>query len=276
MKGAKGPSISSRIERLVSELFLARQTNPESQNDVELELRLKASATRGYYDFKQNGQTLRKFAWFAGKVNGRGWHTYKGPNEVTLINGSTVRLGKGTYQVIGTAPARVVESGAGFRNAAIGNFHSSAPFGKTITDTMGVHADEDSSEYQAGLKGGAAANTALSVASFGVGGGGSLADDAVNLVDDAAHSAANALRLNKSLASAEQVGEAGTIMAGAGGRVPFRGAARVASEYGGTPSEWVKVSSSSYTTRDGVRFETHWVQNVRTGQRVEFKTKFTN
>ena len=31
--------------------------------------------------------------------------------------------------------------------------------------------------------------------------------------------------------------------------------------------------SSSYTAPDGTKFETHWYENVRTGQRVEFKTK---
>jgi hypothetical protein len=70
------------------------------------------------------------------------------------------------------------------------------------------------------------------------------------------------------------MGEVGTTMAGAGARVPFRDATRVAKEHGGNAADWVKKSSSSYTARDGATFETHWVENVRTGQRVEFKTKF--
>jgi hypothetical protein len=89
-----------------------------------------------------------------------------------------------------------------------------------------------------------------------------------------ADNVADGLRLNKSLASQSQLGEAGTIMAGPGGRVPFRDAPRVAQQYGGSPSDWVKKSSSSYTARDGAKFETHWVENIQTGQRVEFKTKF--
>jgi len=84
----------------------------------------------------------------------------------------------------------------------------------------------------------------------------------------------NGLNLNKSLASQAQMGEAGTTMAGAGARVPFRDAQRVANEHGGNAADWVKKSSSSYTAKDGTRFETHWVENVKTGQRVEFKTKF--
>lgn len=89
-----------------------------------------------------------------------------------------------------------------------------------------------------------------------------------------AESAASGLRLNKSLASQAQMGEAGTTMAGAGARVPFRDAQRVAREYGGNAADWVKKTSSSHTARDGATFETHWVENIRTGQRVEFKTKF--
>lgn len=89
-----------------------------------------------------------------------------------------------------------------------------------------------------------------------------------------AESAVSGLKLNKSLASQAQMGEVGTPMVGAGARVPFRDAARVAEEHGGNAADWVKKSSSSHTARDGATFETHWVENVPTGQRVEFKTKF--
>jgi RHS repeat-associated protein len=88
-----------------------------------------------------------------------------------------------------------------------------------------------------------------------------------------AESAVNGLKLNKALASQAQMGEVGTTMAGAGARVPYRDAARVAKEHGGNAADWVKKSSSSHTARDGATFETHWVENGQTGQRVEFKTK---
>jgi hypothetical protein len=71
------------------------------------------------------------------------------------------------------------------------------------------------------------------------------------------------------------MGEEGTILSSTGGRVPFRYTPRIAREYGGKAADCVKKGSSSYTARDGARFETHWVENIRTGQRVEFKTKFT-
>jgi hypothetical protein len=92
-------------------------------------------------------------------------------------------------------------------------------------------------------------------------------------VANEAHNTADALKLNKSLGSQVQMSEPGTIMAGPGGRVPFRNAARVAQEYGGSASDWVKKTSTSYTARDGVQFETHWIENIKTGRRVEFKTK---
>jgi hypothetical protein len=126
----------------------------------------------------------------------------------------------------------------------------------------GVNVNENSSQYKFGAKAGFVISTA------GAPMGGVLG--ATSLIG----SVANGLRLKKSLASAQQVGEVGTAMAGTGARVPFRDAARIASEHGGSPSEWVKMSSSSYQAADGMRFETHWVENIRTGQRVEFKTKF--
>jgi hypothetical protein len=59
-----------------------------------------------------------------------------------------------------------------------------------------------------------------------------------------------------------QMGETGKVMAGPGARVPFRDAPRVAKEYGGKTSDWVKKTSTPHTARDGVRFETHWVENI--------------
>jgi hypothetical protein len=85
---------------------------------------------------------------------------------------------------------------------------------------------------------------------------------------------ANTVLLAKQLASEQQMAETGVVMAGQGARAPFRDAGRIAATYGGQADDWVKKASSSYTAADGVRFETHWVENLRTGQRVEFKTKF--
>ena len=86
-------------------------------------------------------------------------------------------------------------------------------------------------------------------------------------------SLADAIRLNKSLASQQQIGEIGERIAGEGTGVTFRNAGRVAGQYGGSPTEWVKMRSPSHLAPDGTRFETHWVENLRTGQRFEFKTK---
>jgi RHS repeat-associated protein len=77
----------------------------------------------------------------------------------------------------------------------------------------------------------------------------------------------------KSLASSDQLGQAGKIIAGEGSDVVFRNADRVASEYGGDAADWVKKTSYNYSAPDGIKFETHWVENLKTGQRVEQKTK---
>ena len=61
---------------------------------------------------------------------------------------------------------------------------------------------------------------------------------------------------------------------GEGSRTVFRDAQRIAQQYGGNAADWFKKTSSSYLSRDGNRFEIHWVENIRIGQRVEFKTKF--
>ena len=93
-------------------------------------------------------------------------------------------------------------------------------------------------------------------------------------VASGADNAGHVLKLKNQLASQAQMAEAGTIMAGPGGRVAFRDAQRVASEHGGNAADWAKKTSSSFTDGKGTRFETHWVENIKTGQRVEFKTKF--
>ncbi|GEM_PF-2767682 len=81
-------------------------------------------------------------------------------------------------------------------------------------------------------------------------------------------------RLQKYLASEQQMGEVGVIIAGGIGLAKFRDALRIAELYGGTADNWVKKSSNSaYIALDGVHFQTHWVENLLTGQRVEFKTK---
>jgi RHS repeat-associated protein len=89
-----------------------------------------------------------------------------------------------------------------------------------------------------------------------------------------ANSAADASRLAKSLASQQQMWEPGLPIAGPGTKRPFRDALRVAAEYGGKPEDWVKMTSRSYRAMDGTQFETHWVENMHTGVRVEFKTRF--
>ncbi len=82
-----------------------------------------------------------------------------------------------------------------------------------------------------------------------------------------AHLATNAKRLAQQLTSEAQLMQEGkTIIEN------LRCAPRLVKQYGGKASEWVKKGSSSYT-KDGKNFRTHWYENLRTGQRVEQKTK---
>jgi filamentous hemagglutinin len=93
------------------------------------------------------------------------------------------------------------------------------------------------------------------------------ADGATNIV--------NGLSLNKSLASQQQLSEltgAVTTVAGNGSNTALRDAPRLAAEYGGNPSDWSKVTSSSYRAADGTQYEIHAYKNAITGEVVEPKT----
>ena len=79
--------------------------------------------------------------------------------------------------------------------------------------------------------------------------------------------------LTKHYASLEQLGSSGKRIAGYGTNSTFRNSQHYANSYGGDSMDWVKMSSGQYTARDNVVFETHWVQNINTGQRVNAKTK---
>jgi hypothetical protein len=82
--------------------------------------------------------------------------------------------------------------------------------------------------------------------------------------------------LKRQLASEAQSLEQGARFAGATAGSPLRHASRLAEHYGGRPRDWVKVSSSAYGDGSGMYdlFQTHWYENITTGLRCEFKTKF--
>jgi RHS repeat-associated protein len=97
----------------------------------------------------------------------------------------------------------------------------------------------------------------------------------LNSPDDFARSrksAVDGLNLKKKLASEQQMSEVGDIIAGGTHQKPLRKASDLAKEYGGDPADWVKKRSSSYTAEDGTQFETHWEENLKTGQRVNMKS----
>ena len=55
----------------------------------------------------------------------------------------------------------------------------------------------------------------------------------------------------------------------------LRAADDLAAEYGGAPTDWAKMTSSSYKAADGVQIQTRWYENLSTGERVEYKVKIT-
>jgi len=105
------------------------------------------------------------------------------------------------------------------------------------------------------------------------------AEDAVDAVRaaDKAHDTAEGVRLQKGLASEQQVGEIlsgeAKSIAGAGADAQLRDAGRLAKKYGGKAEDWAKVRSGSFTAKDGTKFEIHAYRNTKTGKTVELKTK---
>ena len=89
-----------------------------------------------------------------------------------------------------------------------------------------------------------------------------------------AESAGAARNLGRQLASEQQMSDIGTSLAGSGSKDVLKVADRLATEYGGASADWAKMGSSSFRGADGFQFETHWYENVLTGVRTEFKTKF--
>ena len=71
----------------------------------------------------------------------------------------------------------------------------------------------------------------------------------------------------------EKMGEVGKTFAGKGTDKLFRNEDRIVKQYGGEMGEWNKKTSSNFTTKSGQKIELHWVENVKTGKRVEYKQK---
>jgi hypothetical protein len=88
-------------------------------------------------------------------------------------------------------------------------------------------------------------------------------------------SAAQAAALKQSLALREvrerQAKENGTIIAGGEAKKTFRKAPEFAKKFGGSPQDWVKKTSTSYVDGEGRIHSTHWVENIRTGERKQIR-----
>lgn len=79
--------------------------------------------------------------------------------------------------------------------------------------------------------------------------------------------------LHHKLSIQERMGEVGTPFAGGNTGNIFKNENRIVNQYGGSLGDWVKKSSSKFTTKAGQDIELHWVENIKTGKRVEYKQK---
>lgn len=85
-------------------------------------------------------------------------------------------------------------------------------------------------------------------------------------------SSINQQKLRESLAKEQQSKESGSILDSIDRRKNnFRDAEKFSKEYGGKTEEWVKKNSSSFNLDANTNMETHWVENIKTGQRVDIK-----
>ncbi len=91
--------------------------------------------------------------------------------------------------------------------------------------------------------------------------------------NNSAKNITNSIKLNKQLASEQQMSETGKIIAGNGTKTKLRKADELAETYGGKAKDYVKKTSSSHTAPDGTKFETHWEENIKTGKKYNLKTK---
>lgn len=88
------------------------------------------------------------------------------------------------------------------------------------------------------------------------------------LAKDAADHAATAGM--SALLKADLAGSKAII--GAGTEQTLRDAERLASQYGGEAKDWAKMQTTSQTLADGSRIVIHFYENLKTGQKVEFKS----
>lgn len=84
---------------------------------------------------------------------------------------------------------------------------------------------------------------------------------------------AHSYSASKQFVSDLQMNEPGQVIAGLGSDKIFRDATKVAQKYGGNAEDYVKKKSSVYVHQDGNKYRTHWIENIKTGERYEMKTK---
>ena len=83
--------------------------------------------------------------------------------------------------------------------------------------------------------------------------------------------------LHNDLCNQEQMSQPGKITHTSSGTTKkdfFRNAEKYARDFGGDVADYVKKTSTSRTLANGEKCEVHWVENLKTGERYNFKTVF--
>lgn len=94
----------------------------------------------------------------------------------------------------------------------------------------------------------------------------------INDSGDVATNSALKEKLYKQLASEAQMAEEGIVIAGKGAKKAFEKAEYAAQKYGGHPNDYVKKTSTAVVAPNDKVISTHWIENIKTGERFEFKT----
>jgi RHS repeat-associated protein len=94
----------------------------------------------------------------------------------------------------------------------------------------------------------------------------------INSVNQSSNKLDFGASLSKQLASESQMASEGFEIAGGNSGKFLKQADRLSETYGGQTRDWTKKTSDVFNAKDGSHIETHWFENIKTGQKVEQKT----
>jgi hypothetical protein len=188
-------------------------------------------------------------------------------------------LADSTYRPIVHIVEHPIATAEGIGTAAVHPIVTGEAIGSAVKSTVvaAAHGDGRAIGQIVGTVGTAVVGGAVAK---GIGTAGEIGGEVSSFVGETS-TVTSTWELNMSLASEEQMGTLaageGEPIIGAGTGKTLNDAQRLASQYGGDPGDWTKVTSGHYSPpgSEGATngFETHAYQNSKTGQVVEMKSK---